>query len=254
MADAIASSAEGRELLLIEQLIAAAELTEQSAAVITSLGAAVLQSNNQPQISRFLDYLRDTSPIAIRSAVLDAVERFIPGEPPKQRVAFLPAEPSQLIEFAESKSEQAPRAQAALELLRWKGQKIDTSKALVSLTPEQQASFEKGRKAFATCAACHQPNGEGMSGLAPPLVGSRYVNGGVDALARIVLNGKTSGEMTMPPLGALDDETIAAILTYIRRAWGHQADPVSASQIQWVRSQIENRQEPWTDAELEPMN
>lgn len=257
MADAIASSSLGHELNLIEQLIAAQSdgpLTEQSRAVIASLGAAVLQSNKQHEIARLLDYLRKPSSESIASAVLDAVERFIPGEPPKQRVAFLPAEPSQLIEFSKSNLEQAPRAQAALELLRWKGQKIDTSQALVSLTPEQQAAFEKGRQAYATCAACHQSSGEGMSGLAPPLVGSRWVNGGVDALARIVLNGKTSGEMTMPPLGALDDETIANILTYIRRAWGHQSDPVSVGQVHWVRSQIENREEPWTDDELEPMN
>lgn len=257
MADAIASSAAGRELSLIGKLIdgePATGLTMQSIPVIASLGSAILQSNDAQQIAQLLDYLRESSPELVRSAVLDAVERFIPGEPPKQRVAFLPAEPSRLIEFAKTKSNQAPRAQAALELLRWKGQKIDTSQALVSLTPEQQVMFEKGRQAFATCAACHQANGEGMPGLAPPLVGSRWVNGGVDALARIVLNGKTSGEMTMPPLGALDDETLAAVLTYIRRAWGHQSDPVSTTQLQWVRSQIENREEPWTDAELEPMN
>lgn len=256
MADAIASSAMGHELNLIEQLIDAksnAELSEQSTAVIASLGAAVLQSNSQDQINEFLDYLSTPSQ-SVRSAVLDAIERFIPGEPPKQRVAFLPAEPSQLIEFSKSNSGQAERAQTALELLRWKGQKIDTSQALVSLTPEQQAAFEKGKQAYATCAACHQPNGEGMAGLAPPLVGSRWVNGGMDALVRIVLTGKTSGEMTMPPLGALDDETIANILTYIRRAWGHRSDPVSATQVQWVRGQIENREEAWTDDELEPMN
>jgi glucose/arabinose dehydrogenase/mono/diheme cytochrome c family protein len=257
MADAIASSAAGRELRLVEQLVAAqsaAESNEQSTPVIASLGAAILQSSNPQQIARLLDYLRESTPEPVRSAVLDAVERFIPGEPPQQRAAFLPAEPSRLIEFAKTNSGQAPRAQAALEWLRWKGQKVDTSQALVSLTPEQQALFEKGRKAFATCAACHQPDGEGMSGLAPALVGSRWVNGGVDALARIVLNGKTSGDMTMPPLGVLDDETIASILTYIRRSWGHQSDPVSTAQVQWVRSQIENREEPWTDAELEPMN
>jgi mono/diheme cytochrome c family protein len=256
MADAIASSALGHELDLIKQLIGTtsnAELSEHSSAVIAALGAAVLQSNSQDQIQEFLDYLTAPSQ-SVSSAVLNAIERFIPGEPPKQRVAFLPAEPSQLIEFSKSKSDQAARAQAALELLRWKGQQIDTSEALVSLTPEQQAAFEKGKQAYATCAACHQPSGEGMSGLAPPLVGSRWVNGGVDALTRIVLTGKTSGEMTMPPLGALDDETIANILTYIRRAWGHRSDPVSATQVQWVRSQIENREEPWTDDELEPMN
>ena len=94
-----------------------------------------------------------------------------------------------------------------------------------------------------------------MDGLAPPLVGSRWATGGPDALIRIVLNGKSSGdESTMPPLRSLDDETIAAILTYIRRSWGHQSDPISPEQVQVARGQTQDREEPWTDAELEPMN
>jgi mono/diheme cytochrome c family protein len=80
------------------------------------------------------------------------------------------------------------------------------------------------------------------------------VNGGIGALGRIVLNGKTDGEMTMPPLHSLDDETIAAILTYIRRSWGHEAEPVAPMQMRRIRTEVGNREEPWTEAELEPMN
>jgi mono/diheme cytochrome c family protein len=93
-----------------------------------------------------------------------------------------------------------------------------------------------------------------MQGLAPALVGSRWATGGLDALIRIVLNGKTTDGSTMPPLRSLDDETIASILTYIRRSWGHESEPISAAQVQSVRGQVEGRDEPWTDAELEPMN
>ena len=259
MAYAIASSLSGRELRFIADLLRADKATEAHenlTPVISSLAAAVLQSGKAEEIEQLLSHLNegDAQNAWIQTAVLQGVERFIPGEPPKERVAFLPAEPKALIAYSKRETEHAARAKAALEYLRWTGQEIDPARALVSLSPEQQQLFDMGKAAYATCAACHQPNGQGMAGLAPPLVGSRWVTGGIDALARIVLNGKTSGEMAMPPLRSLDDETIAAILTYIRRSWGHQSDPVSATQVQWVRSQTQSRSEPWTEAELEPMN
>jgi mono/diheme cytochrome c family protein len=45
----------------------------------------------------------------------------------------------------------------------------------------------------------------------------------------------------MPPLAsALSDEQIAAVLTYIRREWGHTAP----------RGLTKTRRRPWTDQEL----
>jgi len=72
-------------------------------------------------------------------------------------------------------------------------------------------ALERGREAFAVCAACHQQDGQGQEGLAPPLVGSRWVTGDAGALVRIVLNGKRTGDSAMLPLRSLDDETIAVI-------------------------------------------
>src|SRR5690606_22516029 len=118
----------------------------------------------------------------------------------------------------------------------------------------ERERYERGRQEYAVCAACHQVDGKGQDGVAPGLVGSRWVTGRADALIRIVLNGKTSGESTMPPLRSLDDETIAAILTYVRRSWGHASSPVTREQVRIVRGQVERRHEPWTEAELEPMN
>ena len=34
----------------------------------------------------------------------------------------------------------------------------------------------------------------------------------------------------MPGLGVLDDEQIAAVLTYLRREWGHTAPPIDPGQ------------------------
>jgi putative membrane-bound dehydrogenase-like protein len=111
-------------------------------------------------------------------------------------------------------------------------------------------AYERGREAFLIhCAPCHQTDGSGMERLAAPLRNSRWVLGREDLLARIVLNG-LKGDLLMPPMGTLDDQQLAAILTYIRHAWGHQAGPVSPEILERVRTQSRGRQAPWTASEL----
>jgi len=254
MADAIASSVAGRELDMFLRLLRSPPGSRpEIAPVLVSLGAAVLQSGRAADIDRLLGQLSDTQEW-LNDVILSAIERFIPGSPGRQRVAFLPKAPKTLIAFAKGASKHAPRARAALEYLRWEGLHIDTRTAVASLDPEERERYERGRQEYAVCAACHQVDGKGQDGVAPGLVGSRWVTGRADALIRIVLNGKTSGESTMPPLRSLDDETIAAILTYVRRSWGHASSPVTREQVRIVRGQVERRHEPWTEAELEPMN
>ena len=88
-----------------------------------------------------------------------------------------------------------------------------------------------------------------MARLAAPLRNSKWVLGREDLLARIVLNG-LKGELLMPPMGTLDDRQLAAILTYIRSAWGPDAAPVSPETVARIRAASAARQTPWTAAEL----
>jgi mono/diheme cytochrome c family protein len=103
--------------------------------------------------------------------------------------------------------------------------------------PAIAARIERGRKDFAICAACHQPNGRGLAAVAPPLVGSPRVIGPPDALIRIVLNGRDEDPAyaSMPPLAGLPDEQLAGILTYIRQSWGHQASPITPAMLRAQR-------------------
>ncbi len=254
LADAIVSSVAGRELEMFLHLKEGPESTRaEISPVLVSLAAAVLKAGDAQKIDRLLAMLDEKQEWS-NAVIIAGVERFIPGEKGKERVVFLPAEPKALSTFAQSQSVYAARAGEALGFIRWQGQRVDASRSLAALTEEQRKWYEHGRREFVVCAACHQENGQGQEGLAPALVGSRWVLGGVDALTRIVLNGKTTGASTMPPLRSLGDETIAAILTYIRRSWGHASGPISPAQVQAVRTQVEERHEPWTEAELEPMN
>src|SRR5690606_17092906 len=154
------------------------------------LSVAILTSGRAEDIESLFAYLERSADqnAWLHEAVLDGVDRFIPGEGDRQRTAFLPEAPDTLIAFARGEGERAGRARATLQYLRWQGQNIDPAKALASLNDEQRRLFERGRTEFAVCAACHQADGRGMDGLAPALVGSRWATGGVDALVRIVLN------------------------------------------------------------------
>ena len=128
-----------------------------------------------------------------------------------------------------------------------------------SLTAEQQARFEAGKALYPIiCGACHQPSGLGQEGLAPPLLDSEWTRGSERRLILITLHGLRGPltvkgklyELDMPPLGVLEDEQIASLLTYIRREWGHAASPVETAAVTKLRAETEKREEAWTEAEL----
>lgn len=118
----------------------------------------------------------------------------------------------------------------------------------------------KGRAIFLkVCAACHQPDGMGKEGVAPPLVGSEWVLASDgNRLVRIVLNGisgpvKVEGRvwnLTMPPWREnLRDDQIAVVLNYIRSNVGtNKAGPVTQEIIATARQ--EEHPKPETEAEL----
>jgi len=127
------------------------------------------------------------------------------------------------------------------------------------LSEEEKRQFEAGKTLYeATCLACHQIHGLGQLGLAPPLLGSEWVSGSDDRLIRIVLNGlrgpiQVKGEsyqLDMPSLGILDDDQIAAVLTYVRRGWDHSYEPVTPAKVKTVRAATATREDAWTTAEL----
>ena len=97
------------------------------------------------------------------------------------------------------------------------------------------------------CGACHQPNGEGMAGVFPPLKGSAVVNR-ADATKHIdiVLGGLQGARVSgvsytnpMPAFGAtLSDADIAAIIDYERAAWGNHGSLVAPAQVASERARL----------------
>jgi len=119
-----------------------------------------------------------------------------------------------------------------------------------------------GAKIFSgSCAACHQANGMGLPGQFPPLAGSDWVNAkGPSRIIRAVLNGltgpiKVKGQdfsNTMVPWNAMNDEQIAAVLTFVRsnKDWGNDAPAVTPEQVKAIRDKIKGHDAAFTPDEL----
>lgn len=104
------------------------------------------------------------------------------------------------------------------------------------------------------CSTCHQPGGEGVAGIYPPLNRSEYVSGDPERVIKIVLrgltgnitvNGKTYQEGTTPPMpafaGMLTDEEIAGVITYVRSLPDEKGTAVSAAKVKEVRAAQKGR-------------
>jgi len=112
------------------------------------------------------------------------------------------------------------------------------------------------------CAACHQLSGLGIEGAFPPLAGSEWVLGRADVPIAIVLHG-VQGEITVKGKkynsammawgGVINDDDLAATLTYVRTQWGNRAAPVTAAQVKAVRAKLAQRTTPFTAAELQAL-
>ena len=108
-------------------------------------------------------------------------------------------------------------------------------------TEQTKAMMESGAKLYEKhCSDCHQPDGNGVPRVYPPLAtnSSILMRYPVNAI-RIVLNGGfppwTEGNPRpygMPPFyQELNDDEVAAVVTYVRRTWGNVAPPVSPAEV-----------------------
>ena len=113
-------------------------------------------------------------------------------------------------------------------------------------------TYRLGSEVFhreAHCVTCHQPNGQGMLNIYPPLTNSKWVTGDPDRLIKLTLHGlwgpmEVNGTLYdpakgVPPMTAfkaiLKDEEIAAVLTFVRNTWGNEASIVTPDQVKRVR-------------------
>jgi mono/diheme cytochrome c family protein len=118
-----------------------------------------------------------------------------------------------------------------------------------------------GQQIFAQrCQSCHQPNGRGLPGAFPPLVGSEWVNGPAETVVHIILDGlqgpvQVAGKSFNGAMPAwrdqLSNQEIAAVVTYIRQWRPNSAPPVDTTLVAPLRAATAQRRRPWTVPELQ---
>ncbi len=104
--------------------------------------------------------------------------------------------------------------------------------------------INNGGKLFVNnCSACHQADGQGLSGAFPPLAGSDYIANEPMKVIHAVLDGK-SGPITvngtqynavMPSLAYLSDADVADVVTFVINSWGNTGGEVTTAQIAAAR-------------------
>jgi mono/diheme cytochrome c family protein/glucose/arabinose dehydrogenase len=182
-----------------------------------------------------------------------ALEGANPPAPPARAggpFVMLNAEPA-LIAVAAEKGELGGRAAKVLERVGWPG-KPGMAPAAAALSDADLARFKAGQEIYRNlCEGCHGADGREQPGATPNIAGAPGVIGNPGIPIRVLLHGKEGPVGLMPAHGeTLSDADIAAVLTYIRRAWGQTASPIDPAAVQQVRTATAGRNRAWTPEEL----
>jgi len=158
-----------------------------------------------------------------------------------------------------------PAYEAALAHI--KGKSVKETKEIIETKLEgaDRDLYIKGREIYLRegfCGTCHQENGKGLeaSGF-PALKDTDWVIGNEERLIKLTLKGifgpmeikgkKYAGQVPMTPFeGLLNDDEIAAVLTYVRNSFGNEASIVSSDKVKSVRADIQSKKGLYTTEEL----
>lgn len=154
----------------------------------------------------------------------------------------------------------------AINRLRGSYKETNSEVAVVShLKGEDFEKFKKGKKIYETegyCITCHQKSGGGLqTGGYPTLVDQNWVLGNQERLIKLTLNGLQGPmdvmgihyEGQVPMLAfrdILNDDEIAAVLTYVRNAFGNKGTVVNEETVKKIRVDTKDKKGFWSPEEL----
>jgi nitrite reductase (NO-forming)/hydroxylamine reductase len=105
----------------------------------------------------------------------------------------------------------------------------------------------RGRDVYLqNCAACHQPEGQGLPGAFPPLAGSDFLQGDRDQVLAaalfglsgpIVVNGQEYNGV-MPSMGYLTDQQLADAVSFVLTSWENGGSAVSVDEVASLRVEL----------------
>ena len=94
-----------------------------------------------------------------------------------------------------------------------------------SATWTKEQLMTKGEEVSSRCVACHGVEGKGIPGVFPAITGSAIAAGPIDEHISIVMFGK-AGTAMVAFANQLDDEELAAVITYQRNSFGNDSGDV----------------------------
>lgn len=115
----------------------------------------------------------------------------------------------------------------------------DQTAQLQDPAKSKEERIARGKSLYSVnCAACHQPNGQGVPQAFPPLANSDFLNADKIRAIKTVTGGlqgkvKVNGQEyngVMPPF-SFSDEEISSILTYVYNNWGNSGKDVTAAEV-----------------------
>jgi cytochrome c oxidase subunit 2 len=106
----------------------------------------------------------------------------------------------------------------------WVSGKKQAAMKMAELTTKDWTAEElvaRGESIYAVnCVACHQTNGQGISGIFPALAGSDIVLNDKERNIEILMEGVQGAAMNS--FSYLSEVELAAVITYTRQSWGNE--------------------------------
>ena len=124
------------------------------------------------------------------------------------------------------------------------------------LKGSEKKLFLKGAELYERegyCGTCHQHDGKGLTAAGfPPLDLTKWALGDEERLIKLALKGlmgpievkgkKYPGLVPMTPFeGMMNDEEMAAVLTYVRNSFGNKASAVTPAKVKEVRAKVKGK-------------
>lgn len=216
------------------------EETKEIRRFVQSLARILFRQPSEAPCLEFLESPYVGGPDWVMTAFLEGAVSALPANPSPARFRFSSPEPRLWSSYR--------RTGRNRELVKRLDEHLQWNVADPVAEPETgivPSYLQRGAEVYArSCGTCHQPDGAGMAGLAPPLAGSEWLALPDRRLVDIALNGlqgpiEVDGQawdQEMPGWPTLSDQEIAAVLSYILQRWAEEPHPIDPALVRAVRA------------------
>ncbi|PCJ94415.1 MAG: dehydrogenase [Flavobacteriaceae bacterium] len=269
--DVVMSSLENREFAMFKRLISQSgwKTYDQNREIfLEMLTTGITNKGSSKEIKQLINILetkQDTEQLWIKTAIVNGMLNF-KGLDDDDEIT-LASKPGFFQQIDLFDADTQPLLEKLQKALTWPGKPKVEAVATASHEIDQKVYSAGRQKYINICASCHGTKGEGMTRFAPPLKHSEWVTGDDYKLALILLYGmegpvNVNGKRydipdilpSMPSFSTLQNEDIAAIMTYIRNSWGHNQSPVSSRTVGGIRFRSQGKLAPWNSVELDTLS